>query len=181
VRLDVAVPGALRSAPSEVQQRFGELPRGKAVVAYCSCSARYYERAIGLPVLGRAALGVGGRELLVLVEEAGARPAHGHTGLYRFVRLVPERPDLVRWLVHAAPVRVPLVGLPDHFVGEAIYLSEPDDHGIEIYWDHPRQHGERRESGVLRACPPSSDHPWPEGPHREPVALGQRDRTHDRP
>ena len=60
---------------------------------------------------GRAALGAGGEELLVLVEEPGARPARGYSGLYHFALLVPERADLARWLAHAARERVPLVGV----------------------------------------------------------------------
>ena len=106
-------------------------------------SVDYYRGAIGLDVLatddGRAALGVGGRELLVLVEQPGARPAYGYTGLYHFALLLPERADLARWLAHAGRDSVPLVGLSDHFVSEAIYLSDPDGHGIEIYWDRPRE------------------------------------------
>jgi catechol 2,3-dioxygenase len=105
-------------------------------------SVAYHQTVVGLNVLerdgGRAALGAGGRELLVLVEEAGARPAVGYTGLYHFALLVPRRTDLARWLAHAARDRVSLVGLSDHFVSEAIYLSDPDGHGIEIYWDRPR-------------------------------------------
>ncbi len=75
----------------------------------------------------------------MLVEVAGARPAYGHTGLYHFALLLPERADLARWLAHAGRDNVPLVGLSDHFVSEAIYLSDPDGHGIEIYWDRPRE------------------------------------------
>jgi catechol-2,3-dioxygenase len=56
----------------------------------------------GLDVLQRdggcASLGVGGRELLFLVEERGAPPAVGHTGLYHFAMLLPRRVDLARWL-----------------------------------------------------------------------------------
>lgn len=112
-------------------------------VADLARSLGYYQRAVGLMVLGReagtASLGVEGRELLVLVEERGARPAPGHTGLYHFAVLLPERVDLARWLAHAARERVALDGLSDHFVSEALYLSDPDGHGIEIYWDRPRQ------------------------------------------
>jgi catechol 2,3-dioxygenase len=111
-------------------------------VADLDRSIGYYEWAVGLRVHdragGRAALGTGGEELLVLFEEPGARPAGGFCGLYHFALLVPERADLARWLAHAARERVPLVGLSDHFVSEAIYLSDPDEHGIEIYWDRPR-------------------------------------------
>jgi len=106
-------------------------------------SVDYYERAIGLRVHsrgdGRAALGTGGEDLLVLREEAGARPARGYSGLYHFALLVPERSDLARWLAHAAREQVPIVGVADHYVSEAIYLSDPDEHGIEVYWDRPRE------------------------------------------
>ncbi|HEX3330790.1 MAG TPA: VOC family protein [Gaiellales bacterium] len=106
-------------------------------------SVEYYEAAVGLETLerahGRATLGAETRPLLELVEAPGARPAAGHTGLYHFALLVPQRVDLARWLAHAARDRVPLVGLSDHFVSEAIYLSDPDGHGIEIYQDRPRE------------------------------------------
>jgi len=106
-------------------------------------SLDYYRSAIGLRVLeegaGRASLGTDGGELLALVEERGARPAAGYTGLYHFALVVPERVQLAAWLAHAARDRVPLVGLSDHFVSEALYLSDPDGHGIEIYRDRPRE------------------------------------------
>jgi catechol 2,3-dioxygenase len=106
-------------------------------------SIDYYESAIGLRVHrrdgDRAALGTGGEDLLVLSEEPGAPPARGTAGLYHFALLVPEREDLARWLAHAAREQVPLVGMSDHYVSEAIYLSDPDEHGIEIYWDRPRE------------------------------------------
>ena len=106
-------------------------------------SLSYYRAAVGLEPVeeddGRLSLGRDGRTLLVLVEEPGARPGHGYTGLYHFALLVPERVDLARWLAHAARDRVPLQGLSDHFVSEAVYLADPDGHGIEIYWDRPRE------------------------------------------
>jgi catechol 2,3-dioxygenase len=127
-------------------------------VADLDRSLEYYGRAVGMTVLVRdgdsASLGAGERELLVLVEESGAQPAHGHTGLYHFALLLPERVDLAGWLAHAARDRVPLTGLSDHFVSEALYLSDPDGHGIEIYWDRPRavwegQVSERMTTGPL--------------------------------
>ena len=112
-------------------------------VADLARSLEYYRGAIGLSVLesgaGRASVGVGERELLVLTEEPGARPARDHTGLFHFALLVSERADLARWLAHAARDRVPMTGLSDHFVSEALYLDDPDGHGIEIYWDRPRE------------------------------------------
>jgi catechol 2,3-dioxygenase len=112
-------------------------------VSDLDASLRFYGESVGLAVLERtegvARLGAGTRELLILVEEPGARPAHGYTGLYHFALLVPARVDLARWLAHAARARLPLTGLSDHFVSEAIYLNDPDGHGIEIYWDRPRE------------------------------------------
>ncbi|MFN8163396.1 MAG: VOC family protein [Solirubrobacterales bacterium] len=112
-------------------------------VAELERSISYYRQAVGLEVLtrdeGRASLGVGKRELIVVVEEPGARSGAGYTGLYHVALLLPARLDLARWLAHAARDRVPLVGMSDHFVSEALYLSDPDGHGLEIYWDRPRE------------------------------------------
>ena len=139
-------------------------------------SLAYYRTTIGLELLdagaGRASLapagqlltlveepgarpapGAGGRELLTLVEEPGARPAHGYTGLFHFALLVPARPDLARWLAHAARDRVRLDGLSDHAVSEAIYLSDPDGHGIEIYADRPRAGWEGRVGRLMTTIP----------------------------
>ena len=120
-------------------------------------SLRYYREAIGLEALertaGRASLGAGGRELLVLTEAPGARPVQGATGLYHFALLVPERVDLARWLAHAARDRVRLAGLSEHFVSEALYLSDPDGHGIEIYRDRPRDVWEGQVGSRLTTAP----------------------------
>jgi catechol 2,3-dioxygenase len=112
-------------------------------VADLDRSTDYYRSALGLQVHDRAGdralLGTGGEDLLVLLEEPGARAARGYSGLYHYALLVRERVDLARFLAHAARERIPLVGLSDHFVSEAIYLSDPDGHGIEVYWDRPRE------------------------------------------
>jgi catechol 2,3-dioxygenase len=120
-------------------------------------SVDYYQQAVGLPLLdqgeGRASLGAGERELLVLTEEPGAASSAGFTGLYHFALLVPERLDLASWLAHAATDRVPLTGLSDHFVSEALYLSDPDGHGIEIYWDRPRETWEGQVAERMTTLP----------------------------
>jgi catechol 2,3-dioxygenase len=126
-------------------------------VADLERSLDYYQRSIGLRVLeredGRASLGAGDRTLLVLVEEPGAAPADGHTGLFHFALLVPERADLARWLAHAIRDRVALTGASDHDVSEALYLRDPDHHGIEIYRDRPRGHWEGRVGELLTTRP----------------------------
>jgi len=116
-------------------------------------SLDYYSTSIGLDVLQRAggcaSLGAGDVELLVLVEERGAAPADGYTGLFHFALLVPTRVDLARWLAHAARDRVALTGLSDHAVSEALYLRDPDHHGIEIYADRPRMQWEGKAGELL--------------------------------
>jgi catechol 2,3-dioxygenase len=119
-------------------------------------SLDYYENTMGLRVRGRddGRVSLGGDEdLLVLVEEPGARSARGHTGLFHFALLVPERADLARWVGHAARDRVPLTGASDHVVSEALYLRDPDEHGIEIYADRPREQWEGRVAERMTTLP----------------------------
>jgi len=115
-------------------------------VADLDRSLAYYETQIGLRVHARD----GG---LVLTEEPGAKPADGYSGLFHFALLVPERIDLARWLAHAARDRVALSGLSDHYVSEAIYLRDPDHHGIEIYADRPRELWEGQVGTRLTTLP----------------------------
>jgi catechol 2,3-dioxygenase len=110
-------------------------------VADLERSLAYYT-AIGLATRerhgDRASVGTADAELLVLVEEPGATLVRRHTGLFHYALRLPERADLARWLAHAARTGLPLAGMSDHFVSEAIYLGDPDGHGIEIYRDRSR-------------------------------------------
>ena len=94
-----------------------------------------------------------GRGLVRLTELAGVRPVGRHTGLYHFALLLERRADLANWLAHAARDRVALVGLWDHFVSEALYLSDPDGHRIEIYWDRPRETWEEQVGARMTTLP----------------------------
>ena len=120
-------------------------------------SLDYYENAIGLRVHGRdngtARLGTGGEDLLVLTEQPGAQPADGYSGLFHFALLVPTRTDLGRWLKHAAREGVPLTGMSDHAVSEALYLRDPDHHGIEIYADRARETWEGKVGELMTTMP----------------------------
>jgi catechol 2,3-dioxygenase len=111
-------------------------------VADLARSTRFYEDVIGLRRVraepGTAVLGVGALELLRLVETPGARPVPRAAGLYHFALLLPTRRDLARTLVHLHASAAPISGYADHAVSEAIYLTDPDGHGIEIYRDRPR-------------------------------------------
>jgi catechol 2,3-dioxygenase len=154
-------PEELGAAASPVGADISPLTTVGAVhltVADLERSLAYYREAVGLEVRDqaderRASLGTRERELLVLAEERAARPAAGFTGLYHFALLVPQRTDLARWLMHAARDRVPLTGLSDHFVSEALYLSDPDGHGIEIYWDRPREAWEGQVAERMTTLP----------------------------
>jgi catechol 2,3-dioxygenase len=155
---EVTASGAPAVAEVPADTRMGAV---HLTVADLGRSLEYYRWALGLQVReqggGRACLGAGGEDLLVLTEQPGARPARGYCGLYHFALLVPERVDLARWLIHAARERVPLVGLSDHFVSEAIYLQDPDDHGIEIYWDRPRDLWEGEVGRRMTTLPLDTD------------------------
>ena len=122
-------------------------------VADLDRSLAYYETQVGLRVRersdGEARLGAGGDDLLVLREVPGARPADRFSGLFHFALLVPHRRDLAAWLAHASRRRVPLTGLSDQAVSEAVYLRDPDHHGIEIYADRPRELWEGRVGELL--------------------------------
>jgi len=153
-------PEELTAVDEPVQAEVPAATRMGAVhltVADLDRSLAYYEQQIGLRVHardgGRATVGAGGEDLLVLTEEPGARPADGYSGLFHFALLVPERADLARWLAHAARDRVALSGLSDHAVSEAIYLRDPDHHGIEVYADRPREEWEGKVWERLTTLP----------------------------
>ena len=143
-------------ASSEISARTSMGPV-HLIVSDLERSLGFYRDVLGLSELarddGRASIGAGERELLVLVEEPGARPAYGYTGLYHFALLLPERTDLATWLAHVARERIQLAGLSDHFVSEAIYLSDPDGHGIEVYWDRPREVWEGQVGARMTTLP----------------------------
>lgn len=77
---------------------------------------------------------------LQFIEIPGAAPKpQGAPGLFHVALLVPDRPSLARVLRRLVEKRVPLHGLSDHGVSEAIYLADPDGNGLEIYADRPRE------------------------------------------
>lgn len=123
-------------------------------------SLTYWQDAIGLRVLSRengtAELGAD-TPLVRFVEEDGARPARGFTGLFHVALLVPDRPSLGRFLAHTVRDRIPLTGLSDHRVSEAIYLRDPDYHGIEVYADRPREQWEGHVAQTMTTIPLDTD------------------------
>ena len=122
-------------------------------VADLGRSLDYYQRVLGLRLLdrdtGQAALGAEGEEqpLVVLHERPGVRPVprSGLLGLYHFAILLPDRQALGRFVAHLGTLGEH-AGSADHAVSEALYLTDPDGLGIEVYADRPRsqwQHDNR--------------------------------------
>lgn len=69
----------------------------------------------------------------------GAPPPPGRTGLYHLAILYPTRADLADAFRRLIAAGVPLDGASDHGVSEALYLRDPDQNGVELYWDRPRE------------------------------------------
>jgi catechol 2,3-dioxygenase len=153
-------PEQLEAAGAPVFAEISAATRPGAVhltVSDLDRSIGFYESVIGLRLRerlgGRAHLGAGGNDLLVLIEQPGVSSARGHCGLYHFALLLPARADLARWLAHVVRERFGLSGFADHYVSEAIYLRDPDDHGIEIYWDRPRETWEGQVAQRMTTLP----------------------------
>jgi catechol 2,3-dioxygenase len=79
----------------------------------------------------------------------GAPPPAGTTGLYHLAILYPTRAALADALRRLIEASIPLEGASDHGVSEALYLRDPDDNGVELYWDRPREQWPRSQDGKL--------------------------------
>jgi catechol 2,3-dioxygenase len=151
-------------------------------VANLERSLAYYQSVIGLRVIaegnGRAALGAlnGAQVLVHLVEKRGVRPVppRGLLGLYHFAILLPTREALGQFLSHLSRLNQ-RAGMSDHLVSEALYLTDPDGLGIEVYADRPKALWKMDGAAIAMATDPldvrsvlaaGGDIPWigmPEG------------------
>ncbi len=116
-------------------------------------SIDFYERILGLPLISRddeyALLGPDGERFLLRlarIDQPTSAP-RGSTGLFHFAVLYPTRRSLAESVLRIAHHRWPLDGASDHGVSEAIYLSDPDGLGIELYADRPREQWSRPSGG----------------------------------
>lgn len=83
-------------------------------------------------------------------ESLGGRPPpRGSTGLFHTAILYPTRADLGDALRRLVAANIPLDGASDHGVSEALYLRDPDQNGVELYWDRPQSEWPRTASGEL--------------------------------
>lgn len=101
---------------------------------------------------GRTQLGAGAVTLLELVERPDAQPDDSSTaGLYHTAFLLPSHADLADWVAHLTRLRYPLDGSADHLVSEALYVSDPEGNGVEVYADRPRASWEWNGSKIRMA------------------------------
>lgn len=107
-------------------------------------SLAFYTEVLGLRVITEEASGAllgaaDGTPLVELHAVPGTRPvpARGRLGLFHFAILLPNREVLGRFIKHLSDIGA-RAGASDHLVSEALYLSDPDGLGIEVYSDRPR-------------------------------------------
>lgn len=79
----------------------------------------------------------------------GSPPPPGTTGLYHLAILYPTRPTLADALHRLIAANIPLDGASDHGVSEALYLHDPDNNGVELYWDRPQDQWPKDATGNL--------------------------------
>jgi catechol 2,3-dioxygenase len=118
----------------------------------------FYVGVLGLDVMARygseaAFLSAGGYHhhlgLNTWESKGGSPPPPGSTGLYHTAILYPTRAALADALRRVRAAGIPLDGASDHGVSEALYLRDPDQNGVELYWDRPQADWPRAEDGKL--------------------------------
>lgn len=121
-------------------------------------SVKFYTEILGFEVTTRigtqaAFLSTGGYHhqigLNTWQSANGSPPPPNSTGLYHFAILVSSRKELARSLKRLIDHKWPIDGVADHGVSEAIYLSDPDGNGIEIYADRPKSKWPTDSKGKL--------------------------------
>jgi catechol 2,3-dioxygenase len=135
----------------------------RLTVADLDREREFYERAIGLRVLGDEGdadgstlrLGADGTVAIELIGDPDAPPRRrGTTGLFHLAILVPSRADLASALRRVVGAGGPLAGASDHLVSEALYLADPEGNGIEVYRDRPREEWRRVDGQIEMATLP---------------------------
>lgn len=127
-------------------------------VADLERALRFYRDVLGFELTQRmgssaAFLSAGGYHhhigLNTWESQGGTPPPPGTTGLYHIAILYPERRSLADALRRLMAAGIDLDGASDHGVSEALYLRDPDDNGVELYWDRPESAWPRTPDGAL--------------------------------
>ena len=84
--------------------------------------------------------------------KGGSPPPPGTTGLFHTAILYPTRATLADALKRVMDAGIPLDGASDHGVSEALYLRDPDENGVELYWDRPKEEWPRDPSNPERVA-----------------------------
>jgi catechol 2,3-dioxygenase len=119
----------------------------------------FYQRILGLAPIetgdSRVVLGAHGPGLIELRGDAAlAPPDPQQAGLFHIAFLMPTRADLARWVAHAASAGARLEGASDHVVSEALYLSDPEGNGVEVYADRPAERWRSAKGDVRMTTDP---------------------------
>ncbi len=118
----------------------------------------FYSGVLGLEVMqrygdGAVFLSAGGYHHHVALNTweslGGPPPAADTTGLYHTAIVYPTRAALATALRRVLAAKIPLQGAADHGVSESIYLNDPDENGVELYCDKPKEHWPRDPDGQL--------------------------------
>ncbi len=157
-----ATPGSYGQPPNGYRlPQLTRLGTAHLQVADLARSLAFYEGVLGFrvaertPTSARLAAHDDARVLIELHERAGATPVgrRGTLGLYHVAILLPDRPSLGRFFREMASRRLH-VGAGDHLVSEALYMSDPDGLGLEIYRDRPRSEWHRLGRELMLATDP---------------------------
>jgi catechol 2,3-dioxygenase len=141
--------------PIDPQARIGHV---HLKVADLERSLRFYCGVLGFELTQRygsqaAFISAGGYHhhigLNTWESRGGSPPPPGTTGLYHVAILYPTRRALAVALRRVLGAGVRLEGASDHGVSEALYLRDPDDNGVELYWDRPQEQWPRTPQGGL--------------------------------
>lgn len=143
------------SRPLDPRTRIGHV---HLKVADLERSLGFYRDVLGFAITQRhgdsvAFLSAGGYHHHIALntwESAGGPPPRpGTTGLYHLAVLFPTRAALAEVLRRVLAAQIELDGASDHGVSEALYLRDPDENGVELYWDRPEQAWPRAADGGL--------------------------------
>jgi len=148
-------PAAEQSRPIDAQVRIGHV---HLKVSNLQRALDFYCGVLGFELTQRygtqaAFVSAGGYHhhigLNTWESPGGSPPAQGTTGLYHLAILYPTRPALADALHRVIEAKIPLDGASDHGVSEALYLRDPDENGVELYWDRPKEQWPRNADGTL--------------------------------